>query len=177
MRLYGVAPGRRAVVASANEHGYEVALDLLDAGVEVAAIAELRQTPRAPRRRGAGRVMVHQEPPLPRRSATATSPACASPQSRAKAVRAERAGHRVRLRGDQRRLRPAGNLIWYAGGRFAYDEDTAMHRVFELPQGVVPAGSVNGVWNLDSVLADGRRAGWHAARVLGRDRRAAAGAA
>ena len=43
-----------------------------------------------------------------------------------------------------------------------------MHRVVELPQGVVPAGSVNGVWDLDSVLADGRRAGWHAARVLGR---------
>ena len=37
------------MVASANEHGYEVALDLLDAGVEVAAIAELRlETPRTP---------------------------------------------------------------------------------------------------------------------------------
>jgi sarcosine oxidase subunit alpha len=45
-----------------------------------------------------------------------------------------------------------------------------MHRVVELPSGVVPAGSVNGVWDLDSVLADGRRAGWHAARVLGRTR-------
>src|SRR5919106_1630904 len=48
MRLYGVAPGRRAVVSTANEHGYEVALDLLDAGVEVAAILELRhETPRS----------------------------------------------------------------------------------------------------------------------------------
>ena len=88
MRLYGVAPGRRAVVASANEHGYEVALDLLDAGVEVAAIAELRhETPRTPAAaaaRTAGPSST-KEPPLPRRSATATSPACASPQSRAKA--------------------------------------------------------------------------------------------
>ena len=42
MRLWGVAPGRRAVVATANAHGYAAALDLLDAGVAVAAVLDLR---------------------------------------------------------------------------------------------------------------------------------------
>ena len=38
---YGVKPGNRAVIASANADGYAVALDLIAAGVEVACIADL----------------------------------------------------------------------------------------------------------------------------------------
>ncbi len=41
MRLYGVRPGCRAVVATSNRFGYETALDLLDAGLEVAAVVDL----------------------------------------------------------------------------------------------------------------------------------------
>ena len=172
MRLYGVAPGRRAVVASANEHGYEVALDLLDAGVEVAAIVELRhETRRSPaadavQDRG---VTVHKGTTIAEalgnghvtgvRIAAITGQGAYEPNGRV--IECDCVLTSVGYS-------PAGNLIWYAGGRFAYDRDTAMHRVVELPKGVVPAGSVNGVWDLDSVLADGRRAGWHAARVLDR---------
>ena len=172
MRLYGVAPGRRAVVVSANEHGYEVALDLLDAGIEVAAIVELRpETPRSPaadaaRDRG---VVVH----------NGTTIAEALGNGHVTGVRLAAIMGRGGFTPNGRVIEcdcvvtsvgyaPAGNLVSYAGGRFAYDAGTAMHRAVELPQGVVPAGSVNGVWDLDSVLADGRRAGWHAARVLGR---------
>ena len=43
LRLYGVAPGRRAVVVTAGDGGWEVAADLLAAGVEVAAVADERQ--------------------------------------------------------------------------------------------------------------------------------------
>jgi sarcosine oxidase subunit alpha len=172
MRLYGVAPGRRAVIATANEHGYEVALDLLDAGVEVAAIVELRpETPRSPafdaaQDRGVtvlkGQTIAEA---LGNGHVTAvrvgeiTGPGNFAPNGRV--IEADCVVTSVGYA-------PAGNLVSYAGGRFAYDPDTAMHRVVELPQGVVPAGSVNGVWDLEAVLADGRRAGWHAARVLGR---------
>ena len=45
MRLYGVSPGTRAVIATSNRFGYEAALDLLDAGVAVAAIVDLGATP------------------------------------------------------------------------------------------------------------------------------------
>ena len=44
MRLYGVKPGSRAVIATANRFGYEAALDLLDAGIAVAAIVDLNAT-------------------------------------------------------------------------------------------------------------------------------------
>ena len=36
-------PGTRAVIATANRFGYDAALDLLDAGIEVAAIVDLRK--------------------------------------------------------------------------------------------------------------------------------------
>ncbi len=39
---YGIKPGTRAVITTTNNRGYEVVLDLLDAGVEVAAVVDLR---------------------------------------------------------------------------------------------------------------------------------------
>ncbi|MCH7943114.1 MAG: (2Fe-2S)-binding protein [Proteobacteria bacterium] len=42
IRLYGVRPGKRAVVVAANGDGYGVALDLLDAGVDVACVVDPR---------------------------------------------------------------------------------------------------------------------------------------
>jgi sarcosine oxidase subunit alpha len=39
---YGVRPGRRAVVMTTNDSAYAAALDLHDAGVEIAAVADLR---------------------------------------------------------------------------------------------------------------------------------------
>ena len=40
MALYGVRPGRNAVVATETPEGYETALQLLDAGVSVAAVVD-----------------------------------------------------------------------------------------------------------------------------------------
>ena len=45
IRHYGVRPGNRAVVATSGRDGYAAALDLLDAGVDVAAVVDLRQHP------------------------------------------------------------------------------------------------------------------------------------
>lgn len=44
VKLYGVRPGRKAVVLAGNDDAYGVALDLLDAGVELAAIVECRES-------------------------------------------------------------------------------------------------------------------------------------
>ncbi len=42
MKQYGVKPGEKAVVATSHRDGYEVALDLLEAGVEVAYLIDLK---------------------------------------------------------------------------------------------------------------------------------------
>ena len=43
--LYGIRPGRQAIVATETGEGYQAALDLLDAGVRVAAIVDASETP------------------------------------------------------------------------------------------------------------------------------------
>lgn len=43
IKLYGVQPGRRAVVLAGNDDAYGVALDLYDAGVDIAAVVDLRE--------------------------------------------------------------------------------------------------------------------------------------
>jgi len=172
MRLYGVAPGKRGVIATANDYGYELALDLLEAGVDVSAVVDLRKAP--PSSFLADKVI-------------------------AAGVRLERGktifeaigkGHveAVRLapiegQGDMGNpgtpvgcdfvctatgYSPAGNLVWYAGGSFAYDDDTAMHKIAKLPGDMLAAGSLNSRYNLDAVIADGKRAGWQAAKTLGK---------
>ena len=144
-----------------------------------AAIVELRhETPRtpAPTRRRTAASPSTREPPFAEALGNGHVAACASPPSRGRAVRAERARHRVRLRGDQRRLRPAGNLIWYAGGRFAYDEDTAMHRAVELLQGEcrrarsMACGTSTRSWPMAGAPAGMRRGFWGAPRASRRRR-------
>jgi len=44
-QLYSVSPGTRAVVATTSDRGLEAAATLHDAGVEIAAVADLRETP------------------------------------------------------------------------------------------------------------------------------------
>ena len=45
IHLYAIRPGKTAVVVTGNDDGYANALDLADAGVEVAAIVDLRDKP------------------------------------------------------------------------------------------------------------------------------------
>ena len=42
MHLYAVAPCQRAVILAAGSEGYQLAAELLDLGITVAAIADLR---------------------------------------------------------------------------------------------------------------------------------------
>jgi len=172
MRLYAVAPGRRGVIATANDHGYELALDLLEAGVEIAAVVDLRRDPPPNELTDA---MIERGVRVERGKTVYE----AIGKDHVQAVRLARVDGRERTGEPGAAIAcdfvctatgysPAGNLVWYAGGAFTYDDDTAMHRISALPKGVTSAGSLNGVYQLDSVLADGRRMGWHAAHVLGK---------
>jgi sarcosine oxidase subunit alpha len=46
VRRYGVAPGRKLVLSTNNDHAYRAALDWHDAGLQVVAIADARSNPR-----------------------------------------------------------------------------------------------------------------------------------
>ena len=174
IRHYGIKPGKRALVATGNDAGYGVALDLLEAGVELAALVDLRsEAPAGPwaealREKGVGIVAGHtvwEAVPGPgKRSIVGAVIDAASGDGKV-------AGKPDRIDCDlivtSVGTSPLGQLLCHSGGRMVYDEALHGFVVDTLPKGAFAAGSVNGRHDVDAVLADGRRAGWEAAKAAG----------
>jgi sarcosine oxidase subunit alpha len=174
IRLYGVRPGRKAVILAANDDAYGAALDLLDAGTEVVAIADLRagvsSSPLAAAAKARGIVIHHGH---------GISEALYAKKTHISgAVLAPVAGEGKFGKGGAQvacdlilmsvGFSPAGQILHHAGAKFGYCHASNMFQPVETPQGVHAAGSVNNTYDLDAVLADGRRAGLAAARDAGR---------
>jgi sarcosine oxidase subunit alpha len=163
IRLYGVRPGRRAVVATANNAGYGVALDLADAKVEVAAILDLRKKSRETALRAAcvGRN-------IPIKQGTAIAEAVGRRRVRMVRIAPLMADGALGARREtiscdlvclSGGVAPNLALAAHAGARLVYDAATAMQRAQDLRGTVDLAGAANQVFDLDAVLADGTRAG------------------
>jgi sarcosine oxidase subunit alpha len=58
-------------------------------------------------------------------------------------------------------------LALQAGARLGYDDASAIFSITGLPEHLHLAGSMNGRHDLDAVIADGRLAGWRAAKGVG----------
>lgn len=174
IRLYGVRPGRRALVLVGNGHGFQVALDLLDAGVEVAAVIDQRHAP--PPDPSIDEVIARGVRVL---SGHAVSEAVPGPGKRSivgavidSIVGAGKlAGQGERIDCDTIAMcvgyTPTYQLALQAGARLDYDDATAMFAIDGLPAHLHLAGSINGRHDLETVLADGHRAGWRAAGGAG----------
>ena len=186
IRLYGVRPGRRAVVAAANGDGYGVALDLVEAGVEVACVVDPRPAGPACERQ---RAVFDRGVPVIRE--TVVCEALAAPGNRgvvgARVARVTGEGTFAKvsdrfacdLIAMSVGYHPTANLIYHARGRMTYDEADAVFVVAELPPHMFAAGSVDGAHGLDAAVEAGRQTGWQAAGDAGLDagRKPAAGKA
>ena len=175
IRLYGVRPGTRAVVVTTNGDGYGAALDLLDAGVDVACVVDLRAEPAPDERYEA--VLHKAHIPIFANSAVRE----AIPSSGNKGVRAVDVARVVgdgQLAAQSDRFEcdlvavaggynPFAALVYQAGGQLSYDEDAAMFGIAGLPEHLFAAGSVDGAFHLDAVNESGRIAGWAAAKDAG----------
>lgn len=169
MHLYGVAPGKTAVVVTANEDGWAVAGELLEAGIRVAALADLRHD-------ASLRSALPPDVPVYRGYA----PLNASGGRRVQKVTLARVDASGAVdRADTHTVTcdlvvvsvgwsPANGLIYQAGGRMAFDEARAEFRPETLPPSVFMAGRVAGTHALDHELAEGRLAAQRAAALLGR---------
>jgi sarcosine oxidase subunit alpha len=167
--LYGVRPGTRAVVATTSDRGLEAAVALRDAGVQVVAVADLRDTPGAAAatlRHGgteilAGWTVVAAEG---RKEVTG---AVLAPVSAASG----RSSRERRLECDlivvSGGVAPATSLLAQAGGRTAYDPARGHFDLAELPDGVHAAGEVAAVGGLEAIELSGQIAGIQAAHGLG----------
>ena len=169
VRLYAVKPCDRMVLLAANSEAYRVALDMLDAGVEVAAIADLRPDGE-PSELGAAvaaaGVPMHRGhtvyEAVPNRQKSGVRGAVIAP------VDAQR-GTLIACDGLAASVgwTPNAALPSQAGVQFAYDEVLEQLVPQSCPAGVFVAGRVRGVYDLDAQRKDGRVAGLRAAHYAG----------
>jgi len=174
---YAVQPMRRAVVLTANDEGYRAALDLAAHGVEISAIVDLRPSPGADvaeveaQARGwrvlPGHCIVEARAGRTGRVEAACIGRFADPGT----SRAETPAIVERLLCDGIVMSvgwaPAANLLYQSGTRMRYLAALEQFVPDRLPDGVFACGRVNGVFELEARLLDGRRAGSAAAAQVG----------
>ena len=165
MRLWGVAPGRRAVVVTANPQGYAAALDLLDAGVALQAVLDLRPEPApcAPRDELIGRGVRVRDgwtvvEAMPGRSGARIEGAMLDRVTGEGTTAGHGSAAACDLVVTSVGVAPLGQLACGVGARFAYDDTLASFRVEAVPEGVHLAGAVNHRHGIAACLADGAAA-------------------
>ncbi len=164
LNRYAVRPGRRAVIVTACDSAYQAASDLAAAGVEVALIADLRDTLPAVAsdlaargiRVAAGMTVLGTQGGLRVRS-VAVAPA--------------RGGASVRLACDLVLMSggwtPAIHLFSQSRGQVRFAADLGAFIPDRSVQRERSAGACRGLLDLAETLADGARAGAAAARAAG----------
>lgn len=173
IREFGVRPGREAVVATGNDYGYAVALDLAEAGVKVLAVVDFRKAPGRDARvaeLGKHAIPVCQGYGIveaTRNGNHLAAIAVALLDQEGKLNTALAKTFRCDLLAVAPGWLPAFQLAAQAGARLQSDARGASLVPRELPDGLDVAGSAAGTAALEAVIAEGRRAGWRAARALG----------
>jgi sarcosine oxidase subunit alpha len=165
--LYGVKPGSRAVIATTSDRGIRAALALKKAGVEIAAVADLRPQPSET----AARLVANEIEALfgwtviaARGKRTVTGAVLAPVDGAAVGQRREFECDLLVVTGGEA---PASALLSQAGAKTRYDERRGHFAVAELPAGVWAAGQLAGEGGFACAEASGELAGLAAATAIG----------
>ncbi|MDC8802258.1 sarcosine oxidase subunit alpha [Halomonas pacifica] len=170
IRRYGVAPGHKLVLTTSNDYGYRAALDWKEAGREVVAIVDARQSPagdwvEAARAQGIKII-------------TGSAVIEAKGGSRVSAARVAKIDiDAFQVSGPAQELAcdtiassggysPVIHLASHTGARPTWRDDL-LGFVPSLVKGVHACGGANGTYALGEVLAEGVEAGIKAAAVTG----------
>jgi sarcosine oxidase, subunit alpha len=174
LRHYRVAPGRNVVIVAANQEAYSIARELHSHGMRVAAIVELRA---AEEGREAGAACEALGITVHRSCAPYEAIAGGKGTVAALEIAPLDSAGRVDL-ANRRRIEcdavlmsvgwaAAAQLFAQAGGVTRFSEELQQFVPQDLPAGLFAAGRVNGVHEFEQRLADGKRAGSHAAAHAG----------
>jgi sarcosine oxidase subunit alpha len=158
---YAAAPGRRAAVFTSGDDGWRTAIDLAQAGVEVAVVIDNRpEVPDGLRARLPGvRVMSGSEVVTAGGGQTLSSITVRSGSATETLV--------VDTLAVAGGWNPAVHLTCHLGGRPVWNETLAAFVPGSLPDGMTVAGAANGVLSLGRCLADGARIGAAAGEATG----------
>jgi sarcosine oxidase subunit alpha len=165
LRLWGVLPGRRAVVVTANRHGLQAALDLHRAGVQVSLVAERRTEP------DADLADALREEGIEVMNRAWVERAVGRRQVRTVFIRTSARSALRKVDCDllaiAAGLTPANNLLHQAGASFRWDEQQEQFLPESLPTSIYAAGGAAGTHHIQSAALEGEGAGLRAALDLG----------
>ena len=174
LRLYGVRPGSKVVVATANIEGYDVAMDLLDAGISVEAVVDINQstsTSESVKQLSGRGIAVHQSYAISEAIPGKGMRSIIAVVINKLSASGETTGDGLKIDCDllvtSVGYAPLGQLACHSGGQLVYDDDVHSFVVHNQPQRSALAGSVNHRYSLEAVLADGRSAGLDATHAIG----------
>lgn len=171
---HGVAPGRRLVMVAANLEAYVACVELQARGVNIAAIVELRAAPDSAQAvtdcAALGIEILTSHVPYeavagPDGTVAALTVAPCDAGTAVDASRSRRIDCDAILMSVG--WAAATQLFLQAGGNTRFSEELQQFVPRESPAGIFAAGRMNGVYGLESRLADGRRAGLGAAAHAG----------
>lgn len=174
IRLYGVRPGKSAVVLTAGDDGYATALELLENDVNVRAIADLRAsfeaTPMYEKVHAYG-VPVHKGRTVYEALSDKHTRHIRGVELR-EIVGKGQCGSKAQyydcdLLCVSIGFMPAYQLALQAGGKLMHDDNSSMFLLTGLPDCVHLAGAINGKNELSAVVESGKHAGQAASRRLG----------
>jgi sarcosine oxidase subunit alpha len=172
---YAVKPFNNGIVVTANDYGYRVALDLLQAGTKIAALVDMRT-----------KGYDANSAELTKRGVKIYTGHCVY-EALASSDKSEVQGAVICAYDDKQNIAltdnkftlacdglamsagwaPAGALLYQAGTGMQFDYGVEQFVPNRLPKGMFAAGKVNGVFELEQRLRDGVRAGNDAIRHLG----------
>ncbi len=164
VRRYAVVPGPRAVLFTNNDSAYRTALDLTDAGVQLAAIADIRSDPggNLPAAARAQGIPIHAGAVVRQahgRGRVAAAELCSLDGAPLGTVECD-------LLGVSGGFAPALHLHAQAGGPSEWDPTLAAFAP-RPGNGIHPAGAVAGQLDLSGTLNQGTQAGAAAAAAAG----------
>ncbi|MDP3846784.1 MAG: sarcosine oxidase subunit alpha [Pseudomonas sp.] len=171
VRRYGVAPGKQLVLSTTNDYAYRVALDWLEAGLQVVAIADARSNPRGTwvelaRAKGI-RILTSSAVIETRGSKRVSAARVAAIDPLAHKVTSPGEWLECDLVATSGGYSPVVHLASHLGGKPTWNADMLGFVPGEGFQQRVCTGAMNGVLSLDAVLADGLAAGIKAAAEAG----------
>jgi len=171
---YGVKPFNNGVVVTANDYGYRVALDLIDAGTKVLAVVDLR-TVASPfsvevAKRGVKIYpghCVYEALASSDKSSVRGAIICAYDEQKNVAITSKKITIECDGIAMSAGWAPAGALLYQAGTSMQFDYGVQQFVPSRIPDGIFAAGKVNGIYELEQRINDGTRAANAALRYLG----------
>ena len=164
--MYALQPGTRAVVATVDDRGLHAALALIDAGVELACVADLRENVSAGPKGALQRLGVEVLNGATVLEATGrghVSSVVIGPPGSDATERSFGVDLLVVSGGSA----PATSLAAQAGAKTSYDEERGYFTLAHIPEDVHVAGQLTGHSELEAAELSGSVAGAEAAHALG----------